>query len=66
MSVNGRNLRLLGEERSPAWQPTTDEIISELQAELAKGTAVYSNEELARLERKLADYRLLRQRLDSP
>jgi hypothetical protein len=64
--MSGRNLRLLGEERSPAWQPTMDEIITELQAELAKGEAVYTVTELERLEKKLADYRFMRQQLNSP
>ena len=64
--MSGKNLRLLGQERSPAWQPTIHEIIAELQAELAKGEAVYTAAELARLARKLADYELMLQRMLSP
>jgi hypothetical protein len=54
--VSARNLRLLGDEKSPLWQPSLQEIIAELQAELSKGEQVYSPEELRHLERKLADY----------
>jgi hypothetical protein len=54
MSV--KNLHLLGDEKSPLWQPSIQEIIAGLQAELAKGKQVYTPEELHRLERKLADY----------
>jgi hypothetical protein len=64
--MSGRNLRLLGLEKSPAWQPTIHEIIAELQAELAKGEAVYSPAELAQLSLKLADYEGMLQRLLSP
>jgi hypothetical protein len=64
--MSGKNLRLLGTERSPAWQPTVDELIAELQAELARGEAVYTTAELELLGRKLADYQLMRQRIDSP
>lgn len=54
--MTGKNLRLLGQEESPARQPTIQEIIAELQQEVAKGEAVYTRDELRRLERKLADY----------
>jgi hypothetical protein len=64
--MTGKNLRLLGMEKSPAWQPTMEEIIGELQTELAKGEAVYTPAELAHLEHKLADYQLLLQRMISP
>jgi hypothetical protein len=64
--MSGKNLRLLGLEKSPAWQPTIHEVIAELRAELAKGEAVYSPAELARLALKLADYECMLQRLLSP
>ncbi|HZV81723.1 MAG TPA: hypothetical protein VFF53_06105 [Geobacteraceae bacterium] len=64
--MSGKNLRLLGVERSPAWQPTIQEIIAELKAELAKGEAVYSLEELAKLSHKLAEYEQMLERLLSP
>jgi hypothetical protein len=54
--MSGKNLRLLGEERSAGWQPTLGELIRELQHELARGEAVYTPAELARLAGKLADY----------
>lgn len=61
--MNGKNLRLLGEEQSPAGQPTMQEMIAALQTELAKGEAVYTRAELDKLERKLADYEFMLQRL---
>jgi len=64
--MSGRNLRLLGQEKSPAWQPTMEEMIAALQSELAKGEAVYSKDELEQLARKLADYEFMRQRMISP
>jgi len=64
--MSGKNLRLLGIEHSPAWQPTMEETIAELQAELARGETVYSREELDRLARKLADYEFMLQRLTEP
>ncbi len=57
--TDGRNLRLLGVEPSPGAQLTVTEAIRALEAELAKGEAVYSAEELALLETKLAGYREL-------
>jgi len=64
--VSGKNLRLLGVERSPGWQPTIQEAIAELKAELAKGEEVYGRDELAKLERKLEEYELMLQRLLNP
>jgi len=64
--VSGRNLHLLGLEKSPTWQPTMEETIAALRAELAKGDAVYTPAELARLERKLADYEYMLERLLLP
>jgi len=64
--MKGRNLRLLGNEKSPAWQPSINEIIAELEAELAKGAEVYTAEELEKLARKLAEYQRLLQGLLSP
>ena len=57
--TDGKNLRLLGREPSPASQPTVAEMIRTLEVELAKGEAVYTADELALLERKLAEYREL-------
>jgi hypothetical protein len=64
--MSGKNLRLLGLERSSVWQPTMEETIAELQAELARGEAVYTREELNTLEQKLADYECMLQRLTAP
>lgn len=64
--MSGKNLRLLGEERPPAWQPTLEETIAALRVELAKGEAVYTPAELARLARKLADYEYMLERLLLP
>lgn len=57
--MKGKNLRLLGREESPNRQPTIQEIISDLQEEIARGEAVYTGDELRLLERKLAEYELL-------
>ncbi|MDA8413881.1 MAG: hypothetical protein M0023_08850 [Desulfobacteraceae bacterium] len=54
--MKGKNLRLLGREESPSRQPTIQEIISELQEEIARGGAVYTAEELRLLGRKLDEY----------
>ena len=64
--MKGKNLRLLGNEKSPAWQPSISEIIAELEAELAKGAEVYTPAELEKLARKLAEYQRLLQGLLSP
>jgi hypothetical protein len=64
--MTGKNLRLLDREHSTAWQPSIHEIISELQAELEKGEAVYSREELGQLARKLEEYEFTLQRLIGP
>ena len=61
--MTGKNLRLLGLEKSPAEQPTMEETIAALQTELAKGAAVYTPAELAQLARKLADYEFMLQRM---
>jgi len=61
--MTGKDLRLLGLEKSPAWQPTMEETIAALQTELAKGEAVYTAAELAQLARKLADYEFMLQRM---
>ena len=52
----GKNLRLLDREESPNRQPSIQEIINNLQEEIARGEAVYTVEELRLLERKLDDY----------
>lgn len=64
--MSGKNLQLLGLERSPAWQPDIHEMISALKGEVAKGLEVYSKEELQKLEMKLADYEMTLVRLNSP
>lgn len=53
--MSSKNLLLLGKEKSPRWQPSIQEIIAALLAEIAKGEQIYSREELATLEQKLAD-----------
>lgn len=54
--MTGKNLRLLDREESPGRQPSIQEIIRDLQEELARGEAVYTAEELRLLERKLEEY----------
>jgi hypothetical protein len=55
--VRGKDRWLLGEEESPARQPTIQELIGRLEREIARGEAVYTREELARLQAKLEGYR---------
>ena len=64
--MSAKNLRLLGVERSPAWQPTMEEIIAELQNELARGEAVYTKAELNKLAQKLAEYEFMLERMLLP
>jgi hypothetical protein len=64
--MSGKNLRLLGIERSASWQPTIHETIAELKAELEKGELVYTADELDRLTRKLAEYECMLKRLIEP
>ena len=64
--MSGKNLRLLGIERSAAWQPDIHELIAELKSELEKGERVYTAAELERLTRKLADYECMLKRLMDP
>lgn len=64
--MKGKNLRLLGLEESPNRQPSIQEIIRDLQEEIARGEAVYTVDELRLLERKLADYEQLFQNLLGP
>lgn len=54
--MKSKNLRLLGAEHSPLWQPSMEEMIAELKTEIDRGELVYTREELIHLERKLADY----------
>jgi len=63
--MSGKNLRLLGIERSPAWQPSIHEIIAELKSELEKGAPVYTPAELEKLADKLAEYETMLVRLNS-
>jgi formate dehydrogenase maturation protein FdhE len=64
--LSGKNLRILGLERASAWQPTIHEVIAELKAELAKGEALYTPEELEKLSRKLEEYEQMLERLLNP
>lgn len=64
--MNGKNLRLLGRVEPPNRQPSIQEIISDLQAEIARGEAVYTVDELRLLKRKLADYEQMLQNLLGP
>lgn len=64
--MSGKNLQLLGLERSPAWQPDIHELISALKSEIGKGLEVYSKDELQKLETKLAYYEMTLVRLNSP
>ena len=57
--MKGKNFQLLGLEKSPNWQPSIQEIISDLQNEIERGESVYTVDEIRLLERKLADYELL-------
>lgn len=61
--MSGKNLRLLGLEPSPAWQPTIEETITALRAELARGEAIYTRDELDRLAQKLTDYEFMLERM---
>lgn len=63
--MTGKNLRLLGTERSPAWQPDIHEIIAELKSELEKGEPVYTPAEMEKLAFKLAEYETMLARLNS-
>ena len=54
--MTGKNLRLLDREESPNRQPNIQEIIIDLQKEIARGETVYTVEELRLLERKLDEY----------
>ena len=51
-----KNLRLLGLEEGAGRQPTIQETIADLKQEIGQGLAVYSEQELAVLGRKLAQY----------
>ena len=55
--MSGRNLYLLGLADAPNRQPDVHETIRAIEAELAKGGAVYAPGEIEVLERKLAEYR---------
>lgn len=61
--MKAKNLRLLGREESPNRQPSIQEIISELQEEIARGEVVYSSDELLMLKDKLAEYERILQSL---
>jgi len=61
--VKGKNMRLLGREDSASRQPNIQEIIGDLQEEIARGEAVYTVDELRVLEMKLAEYEQMLQNL---
>ena len=63
--MSGKNLVLLGIERSATWQPSIHEIIAELKSELEKGEPVYTSAEMEKLARKLAEYETMLERLNS-
>jgi len=63
--MSGKNLRLLGIERSAVWQPSIHEIISELKSELEKGESIYTPAEMEKLAFKLAEYETMLARLNS-
>ena len=63
--MNGKNLRLLGREEGPGRQPTIQETIADLRREIERGRAVYSEQELAILAGKLAEYEALLERMMS-
>jgi len=54
--VKGKNMLLLGREESPNRVSSIQEIIRDLQEEIARGEAVYTVDEIRLLEVKLADY----------
>ena len=62
----GRDRYLLGEEEPPGRQPTIQELIQRLEAEIARGEAVYSAAELERLNVKLEKYRFNLMILNNP
>lgn len=51
-----RDESLLDSEKLAGRTDSITERIARLKREIAKGTAVYTPEEIGRLERKLADY----------
>jgi len=57
---------LLGREESPNRQSSIQEIISDLQEEIARGEAVYTADEIRLLEGKLADYEQTLRSLSEP
>lgn len=61
--TSGKNLRLLGREEGSGRQPTIQETIADLKREIEQGLAVYSEQELAILEGKLAEYETLLERM---
>ncbi len=61
--TSGKNLRLLGREECPGRQPTVQETIADLKREIEQGLDVYSEQELSILERKLAEYETLLERM---
>jgi hypothetical protein len=64
--MTGKDRWLLGEEESPARQPTIQELIGRLELEIAKGEAVYTKRELAKLQAKLEGYRFNFMILNNP
>ena len=59
-------MRLLGREEPPNRQASIQEIIRDLQEEIARGEAVYTVDELRLLERKLAEYEQILRSLLGP
>ena len=64
--VKGKNMRLLGREESPGRQSSIQEIIKDLQEEVARGEEVYTVDEIRLLEGQLAEYERILQSLLGP
>ena len=56
----GKDLCILNGENCPERKETLTELIERLKREIARGEAVYTRDELRRLEWKLEDYEYLR------
>ena len=65
--AQGKDLCLLYRENCPDRKESITEIIEHLKREIERGEAIYTKEELARLQRKLDEYEwLLYSILNSP
>jgi hypothetical protein len=57
--MNGKNLYFLGEKELPNRQPDIHEMIRGLETEIARGELIYTKAEIAKLDRKLEEYKEL-------